>query len=70
VATTPIRAPEAEKILIGTELTDDVLGKASVAAMNSCRPISDVRASAEYRADMVRVFTKRTVKKALEGYKV
>jgi carbon-monoxide dehydrogenase medium subunit len=70
VATTPIRTPEAEKILIGTGLTDDVLGKAGVAAMNSCRPISDVRASAEYRADMVRVFTKRTVKKALEGYKV
>jgi len=70
VATTPIRAPEAEKIIIGTELTDDVLGKAAVAAMNSCRPISDVRASAEYRADMVRVFTKRAVKKALEGYQV
>jgi len=70
VATTPIRAPEAEKILIGAELTDDVLGKAGVAAMNSCKPISDVRASAEYRADMVRVFTKRTVKKALEGYQL
>lgn len=67
VAPTPIRAPKAEEILIGKEISDELLEEAGVAAMNSCHPISDVRASAEYRYDMVRVFTKRTVKKALEG---
>jgi carbon-monoxide dehydrogenase medium subunit len=67
VATTPIRAPAAEKLLIGNAITDDLLSQAGIAAMNSCKPISDVRASAEYRSDMVRVFTKRSVKKALEG---
>lgn len=67
VATTPIRAPKAEEILVGKEISDELLEEAGVAAMNSCHPINDVRASAEYRYDMVRVFTKRTVKKALEG---
>lgn len=32
-----------------------------------CSPISDIRASAEYRRDMIRVFTKRAIKQALEG---
>lgn len=68
VAITPVRAPSAEKVLIGKELTDEVIAEAGRAAMSDCRPISDVRASAEYRHDMVRVFTKRAIKKALEGY--
>lgn len=67
VATTPIRAPKAEEILIGKELTDDVIAEASVAAMESCNPISDIRASKEYRKDMIRVFTKRAIQKALES---
>lgn len=67
VAITPIRAPMAEEALIGKKLTEDVLNEASIAAMHSCKPISDVRASAEYRKDMIRVFTKRAIKKALEG---
>lgn len=67
VAITAIRATEAEKVLIGNALTDEVIEKASVAAMNECSPISDVRASAEYRKDMIRVFTKRAIKKALEA---
>lgn len=66
VAITPVRAPEAEQILIGKELTDDVVASAAIAAMENCHPITDVRASADYRQDMVRVFTKRAIKKALE----
>lgn len=66
VAATPIRAPKAEEALIGKALTDDVIIKASEEAMNSCSPISDIRASKEYRKDMVRVFTKRAIKQALE----
>ncbi|MDR0584185.1 MAG: xanthine dehydrogenase family protein subunit M [Treponema sp.] len=67
VAITPIRAPRAEEILIGKKLTEEVIAEASVAAMNSCNPISDIRASAEYRKDMIRVFTKRAIKQAMEG---
>ncbi len=66
VATTPIRAPKAEKALVGRRLTDDVIEEAARIAMESCSPISDIRASKEYRSAMVRVFTKRAIKKALE----
>ena len=68
VAPTAVRARNAEEVLIGSRLTNDVLEAAGKAAMNDCSPISDVRASAEYRHDMVRVFTKRAVKKALERF--
>jgi carbon-monoxide dehydrogenase medium subunit len=34
--------------------------------MASCDPISDIRASKEYRKDMVRVFTKRAIRQAME----
>lgn len=66
VGTTPLRAYSAEKILKGSELTDDLLEKAAETASEECSPISDVRASAEYRKDMIRVYTKRAVKKAVE----
>ncbi len=67
VAATPIRAPRAEEALIGKALTDEVIVRASEEAMNSCHPISDIRASAEYRKDMIRVFTKRAIKQAMES---
>ena len=66
VAATPIRAPKAEEALIGKALTDEVIVKASEEAMDSCHPISDIRASAEYSKDMIRVFTKRAVRQAME----
>jgi CO/xanthine dehydrogenase FAD-binding subunit len=69
VAPTPIRTARAEKILIGQKLTDELIEQAGIAASEDCSPISDVRASAEYRKDMIRVFTKRSIKKALETNK-
>lgn len=68
VATTILRARKAEEFLIGKEIDDDILNEAGILAMRECRPIDDVRASAAYRKDMIRVFTRRAVKKALEGY--
>ena len=69
VGVTPLRAKEAERMLIGGEAGDDLFERAGAAASQECRPISDVRASAEYRVDMVRVYTKRALKKALETLK-
>ena len=66
VAVTPMRAKNAEEFLIGKEASDENLAQAGQIASTECHPISDVRASAEYRTDMIRVFTKRALKKALE----
>lgn len=67
VAIKAVHAPSAEKALIGRKLTPEVIAEASVAAMEDSKPISDIRASAEYRKDMIRVFTKRAIMQALEG---
>jgi carbon-monoxide dehydrogenase medium subunit len=54
VAPTPIRAPSAENLLRGTRLGPDAAREAAELAARSCDPISDHRASAEYRRKMVR----------------
>ena len=66
VATTPIRAGEAEQLLTGNPATEALLEKVGRAAMKACRPISDIRGSEEYRRDMVRVFTKRALRNAIK----
>ena len=68
VAITPILAPKAAEALIGKELTDEVMEAAAQAAMDSCSPISDIRASKEYRKAMIGVFTKRAIKACLEQF--
>ncbi len=67
VAIKPVRALEAEAVLIGKELTDEIINEAAEVAKAHVKPISDIRASKEYRADMIKVFTKRAVKEALEN---
>ena len=65
VGITPLRALKAEELLKGKEITDELLEEAGVAAMEESKPISDVRASADCRKDMVRVYTKRAIKKSV-----
>jgi carbon-monoxide dehydrogenase medium subunit len=65
VAPTPVRARQAEQLLIGNTITETLLEEIGRNAANECKPISDIRGSEEYRRDMVRVFTKRALRKAL-----
>jgi len=65
VAPTPMRAKETEKFLEGKTLNDDVIREAGERAQKESRPISDVRASAEYRKEMVKVLVGRAIKKSL-----
>ncbi len=65
VAPTPIRARKAEKILIGNTINDDLIRRCAQAAADEARPISDARASAEYRKEMVKVFTRRSIREVM-----
>jgi carbon-monoxide dehydrogenase medium subunit len=65
-APTPIRARQAEEILTGRPLTDALLAEAGRAAANAARPISDVRASADYRREQCDLLTRRAVRIAVD----
>jgi carbon-monoxide dehydrogenase medium subunit len=66
VAPTPVRARQAEAVLEGQTLSDEVVARAADAATNECSPISDVRGSAEFRRHIVRVMTERMLQQATE----
>jgi xanthine dehydrogenase iron-sulfur cluster and FAD-binding subunit A len=59
VAPTIINAPEAENYLVGKVLDDETIEKTARMVENSAKPIDDVRASHDYRREMVRVCTLR-----------
>ena len=61
VAPTPIRVPNAEAILADSPPNPETIESAAVAAMETAKPIDDVRSSAEYRRAMVKVLTRRAV---------
>lgn len=69
VATTPIRVRDAEQILAGRPLTDNLVAEAGQAAARAARPISDVRASAEYRREQCDLMTRRAIREAVERAK-
>ncbi len=61
VGPTHLRAPSAEKVLIGEKPSEALFEKAGDAAMGDCTPIDDFRGSAQYKNAMVGVLTKRTL---------
>jgi aerobic carbon-monoxide dehydrogenase medium subunit len=62
----PLRATRAEAAIRGQTLTDQVIEEASRLASEEARPIDDVRSTAEYRREMVRVLTRRGLRQAME----
>ncbi|MFK0276540.1 FAD binding domain-containing protein [Ensifer sp. NPDC090286] len=68
VGATVLRAPQVEAMLRGTSLDVATVRSAASKAMEECTPISNVRASADYRRDMVGVLTGRAIKQALESF--
>jgi carbon-monoxide dehydrogenase medium subunit len=69
VAPTPIRASRAEEILINKEIDENLGAEAGRVACQEARPISDIRASEEYRTAMVEVLTKRAIMEAWKKIK-
>jgi carbon-monoxide dehydrogenase medium subunit len=58
VAPTPVRAAAAEDVLRGREMTETTIAEAADAAAEAVTPIDDVRSTAAYRKDMVRVLVR------------
>jgi len=61
VAPTPMRARQAEAILQGQTISEQLIDEAAMAAAEETRPISDLRATAEYRREVSRVLTRRAL---------
>lgn len=64
VAPTVMRAPQAEAYLGGRAVTPEAMAEAGQIAAGEARPISDFRAPAQYRRDLVAVLTKRALEAA------
>jgi CO/xanthine dehydrogenase FAD-binding subunit len=66
VAPRPVRCPHAEAFLVGNNPGHELFQEAGQAALEDISPISDVRASAEYRQHIVPVLIRRTLEEALQ----
>jgi CO/xanthine dehydrogenase FAD-binding subunit len=64
VAPTVIRAPKAEAYLEGRKISAEAMTEAGRIAATEAKPISDFRASADYRRDLVAVLVKRALASA------
>lgn len=69
VGMTPIKATKTEAFLAGKTLDEATINEASVIAASESQPMDDIRGSAEYKRDLVRVLTARALTRALERAK-
>jgi carbon-monoxide dehydrogenase medium subunit len=65
VGSTNIKATQAEKALAGQEPTDQLIAEAARLAAEAAEPKDDLRGSAAYKKDVVRVFVQRGLKTAI-----
>jgi carbon-monoxide dehydrogenase medium subunit len=66
VAPNPFRARQAEALLQGHKIEPELLRQAGAQARSEARPISDVRASANYRSILIETLVPRALSKAAE----
>jgi len=66
VAPTPVRAPQAEAILTDNRLTPELISRAAEKASDEAAPISDFRASADYRRALVRAMVSKGINALLK----
>lgn len=69
VAPIPIRARKAESMLERVQLRDEIIIAAARKAQEEASPISDIRASKEYRSRMIEVLVKRSLKTTQEEFR-
>ena len=64
VAPTPIRATDAEQMIVGQVPSEELLASAAEACARVSKPIDDFRASAEYRRELLKVLFERAFDEA------
>lgn len=67
----PLVSKEVAPLLIGQKLSEALIEKGAEAAQGEAKPIDDIRASAEYRREIVKVLARRLLKEtydAARGY--
>ena len=67
VAPRPIRAKKAEALLNANRLTPELIQEAAEAASNEATPITDFRASAGYRKELVKNLIVKGIQQVLES---
>ena len=67
VAPRPIRLHELEDNLAGKAITADIIEQAKLAAVHAVSPIDDVRASADYRREVIGELVARVLRDAVQG---
>jgi carbon-monoxide dehydrogenase medium subunit len=67
VAPRPIRMRHVEDLLTGKQPTAELISQAEGAACDHCNPISDIRATAEYRRHVSGVIIARLLETAVEN---
>jgi carbon-monoxide dehydrogenase medium subunit len=60
----PLKARNAEAFLVGKPLDDSTIKQAAELAAGDSQPIDDIRGSADYKRDLVRVLTARALNRA------
>ena len=61
----PVRVTTAEAALNGAPMSGETFSRAADAAADSVHPLADIRGSAAYKREMVRVHVRRALEKAL-----
>jgi len=62
---TALRAHDAESILMGKSINDDLIRQAAAKAMEICDPAEDLRGDAEYKTAMAGQMVQRAINEAL-----
>ncbi|GAB6154839.1 xanthine dehydrogenase family protein subunit M [Desulfosporosinus burensis] len=65
----PLVSKEVPTLLLGQKLSDQLIEQAAEAAQDEAKPIDDIRASAEYRREIVKVLARRLLKEAYAAAK-
>lgn len=67
VAPTIVSADEAQRFLVGETFEEHIIDEAARLAMSAARPIDDIRSTADYRREMVRVLVSRALHQLRDG---